>query len=47
MQEPGSEYFVYRYLLVDLPNSAARNPARVFIERASDVRENEGVMRFS
>ncbi|KAG1829230.1 hypothetical protein DFJ58DRAFT_719715 [Suillus subalutaceus] len=40
-------YFVFRYLLIDLPNSETRNPVRVFIERAPGVRENEPIMRFT
>ncbi|KAL4069433.1 TIM21-domain-containing protein [Scleroderma citrinum] len=39
-------YFVFRYLLVDIPNSDARNPIRVYVERATGVRENEPIMRF-
>ncbi|KIJ21512.1 hypothetical protein PAXINDRAFT_104697 [Paxillus involutus ATCC 200175] len=39
-------YFVFRYLLVDIPNSESRNPIRVFVERAPGVRENEPIMRF-
>ncbi|KAJ7102277.1 TIM21-domain-containing protein [Mycena belliarum] len=38
--------FVLRYLLVDLPNSRARNPVRVFVERAPGVRDSEPVMRW-
>ncbi|KAG1885609.1 TIM21-domain-containing protein [Suillus subluteus] len=40
-------YFVFRYLLIDLPNSETRNPVRVFVERAPGVRENEPIMRFT
>ncbi|KAJ7770806.1 TIM21-domain-containing protein, partial [Mycena maculata] len=39
--------FVLRYLIVDLPNSRARNSVRVFIERAAGVRDNEPVMRWN
>ncbi|EPQ61441.1 hypothetical protein GLOTRDRAFT_124721 [Gloeophyllum trabeum ATCC 11539] len=39
-------YFRFRYILVDIPNSRTRTPIRVFVERASDVRENEPVWRF-
>ncbi|KAF8559344.1 hypothetical protein OG21DRAFT_1561708 [Imleria badia] len=39
-------YFVFRYLLIDIPNSESRNPIRVFVERAPGVRENEPIMRF-
>ncbi|KAH9487090.1 Mitochondrial import inner membrane translocase subunit tim21 [Psilocybe cubensis] len=39
-------YFVFRYLLVDIPNSRDYNPIRVFIERQDGVRENEPVMRW-
>ncbi|KAG0703144.1 TIM21-domain-containing protein [Suillus ampliporus] len=40
-------YFVFRYLLIDIPNSETRNPVRVFVERAPGVRENEPIMRFT
>lgn len=57
-------YFVFRYLLIDIPSmplfwslstnanasfldSEARNPVRVFVERAPGVRENEPIMRFT
>lgn len=40
-------YFRFRYILVDIPNSRTRNPIRVFVERSSDVRENEPVWRFT
>ncbi|EIN13645.1 hypothetical protein PUNSTDRAFT_59521 [Punctularia strigosozonata HHB-11173 SS5] len=40
-------YFVFRYLLIDIPNSRSRNPIRVFVERAPDVRETEPVMRWT
>ncbi|KAF5337035.1 hypothetical protein D9611_003212 [Ephemerocybe angulata] len=39
-------YFVFRYLLVDIPSSRDPNPVRVFVERAPGVRDNEPVMRF-
>jgi len=39
-------YFVFRYLLVDLPNSRDRNPVRVFVERQPGIRDNEPVMRW-
>ncbi|KAF9535495.1 TIM21-domain-containing protein [Crepidotus variabilis] len=39
-------YFVFRYLLVDIPNSRARNPIRIFVEREPGVRETEPVMRW-
>ncbi|PPQ62806.1 hypothetical protein CVT24_000500 [Panaeolus cyanescens] len=39
-------YFVFRYLLVDIPNSRSHNPIRVFVERQPGVRENEPVMRW-
>lgn len=40
-------YYVFRYLLIDIPNSETRNPVRVFVERAPGVRENEPIMRFT
>ncbi|KAG1904819.1 TIM21-domain-containing protein [Suillus fuscotomentosus] len=40
-------YFVFRYLLIDIPHSETRNPVRVFVERAPGVRENEPIMRFT
>ncbi|KAG1755006.1 TIM21-domain-containing protein [Suillus paluster] len=40
-------YFVFRYLLIDIPNSETRHPVRVFVERAPGVRENEPIMRFT
>ncbi|TFK41318.1 TIM21-domain-containing protein [Crucibulum laeve] len=40
-------YFVFRYLLVDIPSSRDRNPIRVFVERTPGVRENEPVMRWN
>ncbi|KAJ6604290.1 TIM21-domain-containing protein [Mycena vulgaris] len=39
--------FVLRYIIVDLPNSRARNPVRVFVERAAGVRDSEPVMRWN
>ncbi|KAF9452552.1 hypothetical protein P691DRAFT_804295 [Macrolepiota fuliginosa MF-IS2] len=39
-------YFVFRYLLVDIPNTRDSNPIRVFVERAPGVRDNEPVMRW-
>ncbi|KAJ7456641.1 TIM21-domain-containing protein, partial [Mycena latifolia] len=39
--------FVLRYILVDLPNSRARNSVRVFVERAAGIRDNEPVMRWN
>ncbi|KAJ3576127.1 hypothetical protein NP233_g627 [Leucocoprinus birnbaumii] len=39
-------YFVFRYLLVDIPNSRDTNPVRVFVERGPGVRDNEPVMRW-
>jgi len=40
-------YYVFRYLLIDIPHSETRNPVRVFVERAPGVRENEPIMRFT
>ncbi|PFH49195.1 hypothetical protein AMATHDRAFT_63564 [Amanita thiersii Skay4041] len=40
-------YFVFRYLLIDMPSTRHPHPVRVFIERAPGVRENEPVMRWS
>ncbi|KAF8898417.1 TIM21-domain-containing protein [Infundibulicybe gibba] len=40
-------YFVFRYLLVDIPNSRDRNSVRVFVEKSPGVRENEPVMRWN
>ncbi|KAF8640760.1 hypothetical protein AX17_000410 [Amanita inopinata Kibby_2008] len=40
-------YFVFRYLLIDMPSSRHPNPVRIFIERVSGVRENEPVMRWN
>jgi len=39
-------YFVFRYLLVDIPSSRYHNPVRIFVEREPGVRENEPVMRW-
>lgn len=39
-------YFVFRYLLVDIPSTRDPNPLRVFVERQPGVRENEPVMRW-
>ncbi|KAJ7655171.1 TIM21-domain-containing protein [Mycena polygramma] len=39
--------FVLRYIIVELPNSRARNAVRVFVERAAGVRDNEPVMRWN
>ncbi|KAI9445066.1 TIM21-domain-containing protein [Lactarius indigo] len=41
-----SGYFVFRYILIDIPGSQSRNPLRVFVERADGVRENEPVVRW-
>ncbi|KAI0307941.1 TIM21-domain-containing protein [Multifurca ochricompacta] len=41
-----SGYFVFRYILIDIPSSQSRNPLRVFVERADGVRENEPVVRW-
>ncbi|RDB29657.1 Mitochondrial import inner membrane translocase subunit tim21 [Hypsizygus marmoreus] len=40
-------YFVFRYLLIDIPSSRDPNPVRVFVERAPGVRDNEPVMRWN
>ncbi|KAM6497970.1 TIM21 domain containing protein [Amanita muscaria] len=40
-------YFVFKYLLVDLPHTGHYNSIRVFVERTPGVRENEPVMRWS
>ncbi|KAF5356024.1 hypothetical protein D9756_004200 [Leucocoprinus leucothites] len=40
-------YFVFRYLLVDIPNTRDSNPVRVFVERGPGVRDNEPVMRWN
>ncbi|KAJ7693703.1 TIM21-domain-containing protein [Mycena rosella] len=39
--------FIPRYIIVDLPNSRARNSVRVFVERAAGVRDSEPVMRWN
>ncbi|KAF8649764.1 hypothetical protein AX16_005531 [Volvariella volvacea WC 439] len=40
-------YFVFRYLLIDLPSTRDHNPVRVFVERAPGVRDTEPVMRWN
>jgi len=40
-------YFVFRYLLVDMPSTGHPNPVRVFIERTPGIGDNEPVMRWS
>ncbi|KAL1762369.1 TIM21-domain-containing protein [Schizophyllum commune] len=40
-------YFVWRYLLIDIPNTASRNHVRIFVERGPGVRESEPVMKFN
>jgi len=39
-------YFVFRYILIDIPSSQSRNPLRVFVERTDGVRENKSVVRW-
>ncbi|KAG7450220.1 uncharacterized protein BT62DRAFT_943012 [Guyanagaster necrorhizus] len=39
-------YFVFRYLLVDIPNSREPQSIRVFVERTGGVRESEPVRRW-
>ncbi|KAL0950806.1 hypothetical protein HGRIS_007571 [Hohenbuehelia grisea] len=39
-------YFVFRYILIDLPNSRSRDSVRVFVERAPSVRMDEPVLRW-
>ncbi|KAH8120602.1 TIM21-domain-containing protein [Phellopilus nigrolimitatus] len=39
--------FIWRYIIVDMPNSHARYPHRVFVKRAVDIRDNEAVMRWT
>ncbi|KAI6045071.1 TIM21-domain-containing protein [Pisolithus marmoratus] len=39
-------HFTFRYLLIDIPSSEARNSHRVYIDRAPDVREKEPTVRF-
>jgi len=41
-----SGYFVFRYILIDIPSSQSRSPLRVFVERADGVRESEPVVRW-
>jgi len=41
-----SGYFVFRYILIDLPSSQSRNALRIFVERTDGVRENEPVVRW-
>ncbi|KAH8997564.1 TIM21-domain-containing protein [Lactarius akahatsu] len=41
-----SGYFVFRYILIDIPGSQSRNPLRIFVERTDGVRENEPVVRW-
>ncbi|VDB85812.1 unnamed protein product [Peniophora sp. CBMAI 1063] len=38
--------FVFRYILIDIPNSHSRKPVRVFVERAAGVSESVSVMRW-
>jgi len=38
--------FVWRYILIDMPNSRSRRPTRVFVERDDKVREEEAVMQW-
>ncbi|KAF9498065.1 hypothetical protein BDN71DRAFT_1443766 [Pleurotus eryngii] len=40
-------YFVFRYLLVDIPKSRSRDSVRVFVERAPTVRMDEPVIRWN
>ncbi|TFK76807.1 hypothetical protein BDN72DRAFT_10560 [Pluteus cervinus] len=40
-------YFVFRYLLIDIPSSRHHNPIRVFVERTPGVRDSEPVMRWN
>ncbi|THH09883.1 hypothetical protein EW145_g1725 [Phellinidium pouzarii] len=39
--------FIWRYIIVDMPNTRVRYPNRVFVERAPGVRDNEAVMRWT
>lgn len=39
-------YFTFRYLLIDIPSSEARNSLRVYVDKAPDVREKEPIVRF-
>ncbi|KAI9512875.1 TIM21-domain-containing protein [Russula earlei] len=41
-----SGYFVFRYILIDIPSSQSRNPLRIFVERTDSVRENEPVVKW-
>ncbi|PVF99023.1 hypothetical protein CPB86DRAFT_704141 [Serendipita vermifera] len=41
-----SNNYIYRYILVDLPNST-KSASRIFVKRLAGVDEHEGVMRFS
>jgi len=41
-----SGYFVFRYILIDIPSSQSRSALRVFVERTDGVRENEPVVRW-
>jgi len=38
--------FVYRYLVIDLPNSQVRHPRRVFVEKMPGVQEGESVLHW-
>jgi len=40
-------YFEFRYLLIDIPNSASRNSVRVFVEQSNGVHENEPTIRWN
>ncbi|KAI0768555.1 TIM21-domain-containing protein [Trametes elegans] len=39
-------YYEFRYLLIDMPNSNARNPRRIFIHKGEGVREAEPIVRW-
>ncbi|KAI0786076.1 TIM21-domain-containing protein [Abortiporus biennis] len=39
-------YFDFRYILIDFPDSSARNPRRVFVLRAPGVYDSERVLRW-
>jgi len=39
-------YFVFRYILIDIPSSQSQHALRVFVERTDGVRENEPVVRW-
>ncbi|KIJ45575.1 hypothetical protein M422DRAFT_166548, partial [Sphaerobolus stellatus SS14] len=39
--------FVYRYLLINLPDSNSRNAQRIFVERMDGVPEHESILRWS